>query len=111
MKEVKELLYNTYDKLKVEKAIEMCNRIQATHVDCRYSEVWKVVNEMTGGKKAKEGQVAGASPEDQIATWITDFKNLLSTVPGEENFDEDIPPVYSNLDINYGPLPEKSMPK
>jgi hypothetical protein len=48
LKEAKELLCNTYDKLKEEKAIEMCNRIQATHGDGRYSEAWKVVNEMTG---------------------------------------------------------------
>jgi hypothetical protein len=37
LKEAKEYLYNTYEKMKEEKLIEMCKRIQATHVDGRYS--------------------------------------------------------------------------
>ena len=59
---------------------------------------------MTGRKKAKEGQVAGASPEERVATWFTHFKNLLGTVPSEENPEDDISPVYSDLDINDGPF-------
>jgi hypothetical protein len=48
---------------------------------------------VTKRKKVNEGQFAGASPEDRIATWFTHFKNLLSTVTGEENSDEAIPLV------------------
>jgi hypothetical protein len=111
LKEAKELLFNTYDRLKEEKAIEACDRIQAAHGDGRYSEAWKVVNEMTERKKAKEGQVAGASPEERVATWFTHFKNLLGTVPSEENSEGDISPVYSNLDINDGPFTREEYAK
>ncbi|ELU02058.1 hypothetical protein CAPTEDRAFT_218117 [Capitella teleta] len=111
LKEAKELLFNTYDRLKEEKAIEACDRIQAAHGDGRYSEAWKVVNEMTEKKKAKEGQVAGASPEERVATWFTHFKNLLGTVPSEENSEGNISLCTQTLTSMTAHLPEKSMPK
>ena len=84
--------------------MEMVDRIQAAHGDGRYGEAWKVINELTGRKKEKEGQVAGASPEERVATWFTHFRNLLGTVPSVEDSEEDISPAYSDLDINEGPF-------
>ena len=104
LKEAREQLYSIYDRLKEENAIEMVDRIQAAHGDSRYGEAWKVVNELTGRKKTKEGQVAGASPEERVTTWFTHFKNLLGTVPNDGEPEEEIPPVYYDLDINDGPF-------
>ena len=104
LKEAKEFLFRTYDRLNEEKTMEMVDRIQAAQGDGRYGEAWKVVNEMTGRKKSKEGQVAGASPEERVTTWFTHFKNLLGTMPADDGTDEDISPVYSDLDIYDGPF-------
>ena len=35
----------------------------------------------TRGKKTKEGQVSGNSPEERVTTWFTHFKNLLGNTP------------------------------
>ena len=37
--------------------------IEASHEAQKYGEAWKAVNEITGRKRAKEGQVEGSSPD------------------------------------------------
>lgn len=44
------------------------HQVQEAHGDSRYGEVWKVINEITGGKRTKECQVAGASAENKVGT-------------------------------------------
>ena len=58
-----------------------------------------MVNEVTGRKRSKEGQVAGTSPEERVSTWFTHFKKLLGEPPVVEDPDEEIPTLYRNLDI------------
>ena len=62
------------------------------------------MNEITGRKQSKEGQVAGASPQERVTTWFTHFKNLLGSPPEVDDPDEDIPNIYEDLDINDGPF-------
>ena len=45
--------------------------IEASHEAQKYGEAWKVVNEITGRKRAREGQVEGSSPEERVITWFT----------------------------------------
>ena len=66
--------------------------------------IWKVVNEITGRKKAKEGQVSGNSPEERVNTWFTHFKNLLGNQPDVDDPDEAIPTVFDDVDINDEPF-------
>ena len=63
-----------------------------------------MVNDITGRKRAKEGQVAGKSPEERVSTWFTHFKNLLGNPPEVEAPDEEIPNVFEDLEIKDGPF-------
>ena len=54
-KQAIECLYNTYDRLKEEELLKKIDRIEQANGDHKHGEAWKVVNEMTGRKKAKEG--------------------------------------------------------
>ena len=76
--------------------------IEASHEAQKYGGAWKVVNEITGRKRAKEGQVEGSSPEERVTTWFTHFKKLLSNPPEVEDLDEEIPNIFEDLDINDG---------
>ena len=49
-----------------------------------------VVNEISGRKKAKEGQVSGKSPEERVKTWFTHFQRLLGEPPIVEHPDEEV---------------------
>ena len=62
------------------------------------------MNQITGRKRAKEGQVAGESSEEQVSTWFTHFKNLLSNPFEVEEPDEEILNVFEDLDIKDDPF-------
>ncbi|KAJ8413708.1 hypothetical protein AAFF_G00082150 [Aldrovandia affinis] len=91
LKEAKQLLFNTYDKIKGEELMEKVRRVEAAQGEQRYGESWRVINEMSGRKRAKEGQVAGNSPEERVNSWFTHFRNLLGTHPTVEGAEEEIP--------------------
>ena len=102
LREAKQLLFSTYDNIKGEELMEKVQRVQAAQGEKKYGESWRVINEMTGRKRTKEGQVEGHSPEERMATWFNHFRSLLgSTADGAE---EEIPPVLRNLDIDDGPF-------
>ena len=83
--------------------MERVRRVQAAQGERQYGEAWRVINEMTGRKRTKEGQVEGHSPEERVTTWTTHFQKLLGeTVDAVE--EEEIQAVLQNLNINDGPF-------
>ena len=96
--------YNAYDEIREQELTEMTQRIEQTHRDSKYREAWSVINEMTGRKKSKEGQISGANAEERILEWFNHFDNLLGKAPIVEDENENIPLVLENLEINDGPF-------
>jgi hypothetical protein len=58
------------------------------------------VNEITGKKRSKKGQVAGKRTEERVNTWFTHFQNLQGSPLQVEDLDEKIPNVIEGLEIN-----------
>ena len=104
-------LYSTYDRLKEEDLMGKIERIETTQGEQKYGEAWKVVNEITGRKKAKEGQVTGSSPEERVTAWFTHFKKLLGSPLEVDKPDEEIPVIYEELEIGDGPFTEAEFTK
>ena len=77
--------------------------MQAAQGEHQYGEVWRVINEMTGRKRTKEGQVEGHSPEERVTTWSSHFQKLLG-VTADAAEEEEIPLVLQNLSIDDGPF-------
>ena len=104
LKEAKQRLFAEYDKIKGEELMQKVHRVEAAHGEYQYSESWKVINEMCGRKRPKEGQVAGNSPEERVNTWFTHFRNLLGTHQTVEGAEMDVPAVLGDLNIDDGPF-------
>ncbi|KAJ8373004.1 hypothetical protein AAFF_G00272410 [Aldrovandia affinis] len=102
LNEAKQLLFSTYDKIKGEELMERVQRVQAAQGERQYGEAWRVINEMTGRKRTKEGQVEGHSPEERVVTWFNHFRRLLGTTT--EGDEEEIPSFLQNLNIDDGPF-------
>ncbi|KAJ8355109.1 hypothetical protein AAFF_G00098000 [Aldrovandia affinis] len=102
LNEAKQLLFSTYDKIKGEELMERVQRVQAAQGERQYGEAWRVINEMTGRKRTKEGQVEGHSPEERVVTWFNHFRRLLGTTA--EGDEEEIPSFLQNLNIDDGPF-------
>jgi len=80
------------------------DKIQNLHSEGQYAETWNIINEVSGKRKAKEGLVAGASPEERVSTWFNHFKRQLGEAPNTEGSEEDIPSIFENLPIDDGPF-------
>ena len=104
LNEAKQLLFNTYDKIKGEELMEKVRKVETAQGEQRYGEAWRVINEMSGRKRAKEGQVAGNSPEERVRSWFTHFQDLLGSHPTVEGAEEEIPAVLIDLNIDDGPF-------
>ena len=74
LNEAKQFLFSTYDTIKGEELMESVQRVQAAQGEQKYGEAWRVINEMTGRKRTKEGQVEGHSPEERVTTWSSHFQ-------------------------------------
>ena len=57
-------LYKAYDNIKEKDLEQHIIDIEKSHGEQQYGEALRVVNQITGRKKSKEGQVAGTSPEE-----------------------------------------------
>ena len=97
-------IYDTYERIREEEAMQKIEQIENAMDGQRFREAWKEVNELSERKNAKDGQVAGESPEKRVNTWFTHFRKLLGNTPEEEEPDETILAVYEGLDIDDGPF-------
>ncbi|KAJ8397433.1 hypothetical protein AAFF_G00439820 [Aldrovandia affinis] len=104
LNEVKQLLFSTYDKIEGEELMEKVRRVEAAQGEQQYGESWRVINEMSGRKRSKEGQVAGCSPEERVTSWFTHFRDLLGTHPTVDGAEKVITAVLTNLEIDDGPF-------
>ena len=71
--------------------MEKVRKVGAVHGERQYKESWKVINEMSGRKRLREGQLAGCSPDERVASWFTHFRDLPGTHPTVEGPEEEIP--------------------
>ena len=97
-------LYAAYNQIEEQVLEKQIRDIESAHGAQQYGEAWKAVNQVTGRKKTKEGQVSGNSPEERVATWFTHFRNLLGNTPEVDEPDEVIPNIFEDLDINDEPF-------
>ena len=104
VKKAQDALFATYKKVKEEELTELAQSVEREHCGKRYGAAWKVINGITGRKKAKEGLVKGETPEQRRSTWLDHFSDLLGAAPEVEDPDEDIPVLFSGLDISDEPF-------
>ena len=97
-------MYEIYGQVREEELEEQTRAIESAHGAMQYGEAWRLVNEVSGRKRAKEGQVSGNSPEERVTTWFTHFQKLLGEPPVVEDPDEAIPSIFADLDIDDGPF-------
>jgi hypothetical protein len=73
------------------------------------SSPWKTINNITGRKGAKEGQVKGRSQQERLDNWYKAFKNLLGNPPVVSDEDEEIESVFQELPIRTDSFDEEEL--
>ena len=105
-------LQTVYDAITHEELEEMIRKVENAGEVSKHGESWKLINEISGRKTAKKGQLSGKGKEDRLKQWHTHFSNLFGKEPDVEgNPDEDIPLVFEALDIKTGPFDQGELSK
>ena len=111
LNKTKEQLFSTYDQVKGEMLMEKVEKVEAVHGERQYKESWKIINEMSGRRRPREGQLAGSSPGMRVTSWFNHFRDLLGAQPSVEGAEDDIPAILENLNIDDGPFTAKEYAK
>ena len=72
---------------------------------------WKTINNITGRKRAKEGQVKGRSQQERLDNWYDAFKNLLGNPPVVADEEEEIEQIFEELPIRTDSFDEEELQK
>jgi hypothetical protein len=104
LKAAKTFLLSVYNQLKEEELEAKVTEIEKASESMKYGEAWNMVNNISGRGAAKAGQIEGTTADTRVKTWFTHFKNLLGNPPEVEDEEEDIPQIFTDLDINDGPF-------
>ena len=84
-------LCDIYERIREEEAMQKIEHIENAMDGQRFRDAWKAMNELSGRKNAKDGQLAGESPDERVNTWFTHFRKLLGNTPEVEEPDDTIP--------------------
>ena len=103
LQEEKVNLQSIYDKIIEEELESMIRRVENADDKSKHGERWRLINDISGRKTAKNGILKGKGREDRLKQWYEHFSNLLGsepTVTGDP--DEDIPTVLEITNIKTG---------
>ncbi len=111
LKLAKAQLFDVYERLREEELALRIEEVEIAREGKQYSEAWIIVNEVSGRKRSKAGQVKGDTPEDRVKSWFTHFRNLLGDPPTVTGEDLEIIDVLTNVDIDDGPFSMEELRK
>ena len=104
-------LYEKYDELEEENISMKINQIENAQHDNQYKLSWKLINEISGRKASRKGQIEGDTKEERTANWFKHFQGLLGNPPDIGGQDEEIDQILEELKINDGPFTKEEYNK
>ena len=72
---------------------------------------WKLINDISGRKRTRSGNLKGKTKEERLEGWYTHFKDLLGNPPVVNDEDEEIPQIFEDLAIRCYSLMKRSTKK
>ena len=97
-------LYRTYAIVEQEEVLELVTEAENAHENMKHREAWKLINVISGRKKAQLSKLKGNSPEERVELWHTHFSKLLGNPPSITDPDVPIEAVFCNLEIPDEPF-------
>ena len=82
----------------------MIMALKNAHANGRHKESWKIINQISGRKGCRAGQIKGESKEERIRNWYEHFKGLLGNPPVITDEEKAIEDIFTDLDIKVGPF-------
>ena len=104
-------LYQTYAIIDQEELLQKVAEAEAAHESRKHAEAWRLINDISGRKKAQSSKLKANSPQERVQLWHTHFSNLLGSPPSITEQNTPIEPVFCNLAISEEPFSAKEYDK
>ena len=72
---------------------------------------WKPINDISGRKRTRSGNLRGKTKEERLEGWYTHFKDLLGNPPVVNDEDEEIPQIFEDPPIRCDAFDEEEYQK
>jgi len=103
LEEAKDRLERAYELVAEEKLASRIHEVKEAQKR-KHSKSWQLINEISGRRTSRKGQLKGTSQLERVKNWYEHFQRLLGAPPKIDNEDEDIPPILNDLNIKIGPF-------
>lgn len=102
--QAREKLKEAYNNILEEEVEEQIKQIEQAQENNKTKAAWRVINELTGRRSTRRGQLEGNTQEERIAKWYKHFKELLGRPPEVIDNEDEIQSVFERLPIDEGPF-------
>ncbi|XP_072046823.1 uncharacterized protein [Amphiura filiformis] len=92
-------LKETYDKINQEILEQKITQVEKADQNCQHKAAWDLINEISGRRTAKTGQIKGDTESERLHSWFSHFQQLLGNPPVITNEDEPIEQVQREFDM------------
>ncbi|XP_072030406.1 uncharacterized protein [Amphiura filiformis] len=95
----KNLLKEAYDKINQGILEQKISQVEKADQNCQHKASWDLINEISGRRTAKKGQIKGDTESERLHSWFSHFQQLLGNPPVITNEDEPIEQVHREFDM------------
>ena len=93
--------YRTVAEEDLSNKIDQIDKAQNEH---SYNQSWKLINEISGRRAGKKGQIEGNTQEERVNSWYKHFSNLLGNPPVIKGNENDVTTIFDEQNIEDGPF-------
>ena len=105
LRKAKENLEAAYNAATEEDLEELVRKVEGAHDSHQHAESWKIINEISDRKTAKQGKIKGTCKKDRLNKWYNHFSDLLGKEPICTTEDDDnIKTIFPEFNISTDPF-------
>ena len=110
LKQAKTDLYGSYNEVYEEKVSSQIAQIDIAQKDNKYKLTWKLINDLSGRRSSRKGQLEGDTKEERVENWYKHFYGLLGNPPQIKG-NVEVDKIYDIQPIDTGPFTKEEFTK
>ena len=95
----REKLKEVYNTILGEEVDEQIKQVEQAQANNKSKAAWNIINELTGRRTPRKGQLEGGTQEERVKNWYSHFKGLLGKPPEVLDEEDQIQKVFDKLPI------------
>ena len=104
LKEARANMEDCFNTVQEEELSAKISEIDKAQHENKYKLSWKLINEISGRRSSRKGQIEGNTKEERINSWYTHFQWFLGNPPQIQGNVDDVAQIFDAQNIDIGPF-------